>query len=283
MAILSEKITQINENIINGKTAIAEAISNKGVETSVSASFSEMAENIEGITSGGAGGGECIGTDWGTIEEIVYPFKFPKELIEENRDNYPYYIIFNSLEFDGGVGIILFKEPFYYGTGFTNSNLLYLTSLEGEAPGEGVSYISNPDGSWNKKSQGEYVWRVKGSDNREEPLELYDFKNVNNTIYFNRHSLIASELQGKEVNITFLGEAPTYKEVRQNRAGNDMLSSYRGKSGQMVINLDNNTLHIMDGETPGGVPLAKQESIEAIWEEINGTSSLLDELLEELV
>lgn len=53
MATIKERIDGVTEDVTQGKTVIASAITEKGVDTSSSATFSTMADNIRNIESGG--------------------------------------------------------------------------------------------------------------------------------------------------------------------------------------------------------------------------------------
>lgn len=59
-------------------------------------------------------------------------------------------------------------------------------------------------------------------------------------------------------------------EQQQARATDINLAEYIGKNGQLVVNTTNKSLHVMDGETPGGVELAKKsEAFEKDWGELH--------------
>ena len=52
MATIKERIDGVTENVTDGKQDIASAITDKGVSTSSSATFSTMADNIRAIEAG---------------------------------------------------------------------------------------------------------------------------------------------------------------------------------------------------------------------------------------
>ena len=62
---ISDALTTLGESVADGKASIASAITNKGVTTSSTASFNDMANNIEQIESG-------VNTDFRIIDCYVY-------------------------------------------------------------------------------------------------------------------------------------------------------------------------------------------------------------------
>ena len=81
---LQQNLNDIQTNLLNAKTAIAQSISNKGVECSADDKLSSFAEKIDSITTGGTGGtGNKIMLTNGT--KFAYSTAFDPELYDTSN------------------------------------------------------------------------------------------------------------------------------------------------------------------------------------------------------
>lgn len=57
-------------------------------------------------------------------------------------------------------------------------------------------------------------------------------------------------------------------ETQQLRGTTEAIKKYQGKQGQLIVNTDTNTVHVMDGVTASGTELAKKDDLNAIQQEV---------------
>ena len=62
----------------------------------------------------------------------------------------------------------------------------------------------------------------------------------------------------------------TFSKVQQLRGTTEKISEYKGEQGQIVVNTDDNTIHVMDGETLGGTKLVNEEMMSNAINNVNG-------------
>lgn len=94
---LQQNLNDIQTNLLDAKTAIAQSISNKGVECSADDQLSSFAEKIDSITTGSTGGtGNKIMLTNGT--KFAYSTAFDPELYDVSNMTDMYQLFYNCTE-----------------------------------------------------------------------------------------------------------------------------------------------------------------------------------------
>lgn len=63
------------------------------------------------------------------------------------------------------------------------------------------------------------------------------------------------------------------------KATDEILNSFVGKSGEIIMNTNSKSIHIMDGDIPGGIPLATKKEVEQLFQSVSSGKNKLETVI----
>lgn len=196
-------------------------------------------------------------TDWGKLGELN--MTFPQAIIDSNIARYPYWIIAQKIAQGENVPmLIMATSHIFYGKNDSWPTTLFFESASNGSALDLV-YYRYQNNEWQEPNVRPRICLAifEPINNEDQPTPIYF---ANHPV---RHNGTYKNHLTDEVELT-VDASPVdgeITEVKMLGGTTEHLSTYTGAERQLVINTETKDVHLMDGVTAGGIPLAKKSDI----------------------